>query len=60
MDSFLKKRKVNRPHFREIDIEEIFLDKALKKKEEGDEPEKEKLEVPLKRINFLILLLWCF
>lgn len=52
-------KKVRRPHS-EIELEEIFLDKLVKKQEKETEIQERKLEVPLKKANFLILLLLGF
>ena len=60
MDFSLKDRKykqIKRNKHQEIDLEEIFLDKELKAKERESEIQERKLETPLKRINFLILLI---
>ncbi len=60
MDFYLRDKKykqVKRKPRQEIDLEEIFLDKKLKAKERGSEIQERKLETPLKRINFLILLI---
>ncbi|GAH46771.1 unnamed protein product, partial [marine sediment metagenome] len=43
---------------REIEFEEIFLDKLLKEREEEKGVSQRKLETPLARINFLILFLF--
>ncbi len=50
------KRKLRgNPKRREIDIEEIFLDKFIRRKKEDEALRERKLEVPLKKKNFLIL-----
>jgi len=43
---------------REIELEEIFLDKLLKEREKERGVSQKKLETPLERINFIILFLF--
>ena len=50
------KNRIKRQKGREIDFEEIFLDKSVKEKEEKEGFSEKRLEVPLKKINFFSLL----
>ncbi len=52
---FRKNRLVKRPR-KEIDIEEIFLDKLAKRKEQESEIANIKLEVPLTKASFFFLM----
>ncbi len=52
---FKKNRLVKRPR-KEIDIEEIFLDKLARRKEQESEIANIKLEVPLAKASFLFLM----
>jgi len=53
---FFKQKKIRR-YGREIEIEDIFLDKLAKSKEQDTDIANIKLEVPLKRANFLVLMI---
>ncbi len=56
---FFKQKKIRR-YGKEIDIEEIFLDKLAKTREEDAYTTSIKLEVPLKRVNFMFLMALVF
>ncbi|MDO8524006.1 MAG: penicillin-binding protein 2 [bacterium] len=51
-----KQKKIRR-HGREIEVEDIFLDKLAKSREQDTDISSIKLEVPLKRANFLVLMI---
>ena len=57
MGFFRKNKKHHNNLNREIEFEEIFLDKLLKEREEEKGVSQRKLETPLERINFIILFL---
>jgi len=52
----MRKRK-SKKYFREIAIEDVFLDKLAKSDENRTEVSERKLEVPLRKANFVFLLL---
>ncbi|MDD4990421.1 MAG: penicillin-binding protein 2 [Candidatus Pacebacteria bacterium] len=56
MSLFLKNSRLVRRPRKEIDIEEIFLDKLAKKKEQENEIANIKLEVPLAKASFFFLM----
>ena len=51
------KRRKSKKYFREIDIEDVFLDKLAKSDKDREEVSKRKLEIPLAKANFVFLLL---
>ena len=55
MFSLFRKRTIQRSG-KEIEIEEIFLDKFAKRREQETDTTSIKLEVPLQRANFLVLM----
>ena len=54
----MAKRKIKK-RAKEIELEDIFLDKRLKERQEG-ELEKRKIEEPLKKSNLVLLLGFAF
>ncbi|MFH0740038.1 MAG: penicillin-binding protein 2 [bacterium] len=50
-----KQRRIKR-HSKEIEVEDIFLDKLAKSREQASDIASIKLEVPLKRVNFFVLM----
>lgn len=50
-------RKNKKKYFREIEIQDVFLDKLAKADKEREEVSKRKLEVPLAKVNFIVLFL---